>query len=254
MKGSKSSAKLFMSLLLVSFLVFIIRNTCLAELDLRSIVRSYQEEYSRSFSSKMEMRRVKPGKDDRVSVFAAWIKGEDYSLIRFLAPVREKGTAFLKNKDQMYFYLPNVAKTIRISGRQRILDSDFSGADILGMDLAADYTFDLEGSERIDGIDHYILVLKAKSRTATYDKVRLWLRKSDQLPRKEEFYTSSGKLLQILTYDDFDSIGGQLRPKKMTMRSTMSEGQYTVITILEANYDQAIPDEMFSLFNLKRGM
>lgn len=95
-----------------------------AEMDLQDIVNRYQEEYSRPFIGKMEMRRVKPGKEDRISVFAVWIKNKDYTLVRFLAPVREKGTAFLKNGDQMYFYLPTVSKTIRISGRQRIRFED----------------------------------------------------------------------------------------------------------------------------------
>lgn len=236
------------------FLSIIYCTNGFAEPDLKSIIERYQAEYNRPFYGRMEMRRVKPGKEDRVSVFAVWMKGQDYSLVKFLAPVREKGTAFLKNKDQMYFYLPSVAKVIRISGSQRILDSDFSGANLLGMDLTADYNYELEGDGLIDGVDHYIIVFKAKNRTATYDRVKLWLRKNDEFPKKEEFYTSSGKLLQVLTYDNFVTIGGYQRVKKMTMQNALVSGQYTIVTLLEANYDQQISDEIFTQLNLKRSL
>jgi hypothetical protein len=222
------------------------------ELNPNEIISRFQEESNQSFIGKMEMRRVRPGKDDRISIFKIWRKNKDYSLARFLEPAREKGLAWLKVKDEMYMYLPSATKTMRVSGGQRMLNSDFANADLLGIDLIANYDSSLDGSQSLDNIDHYVISLKAKKQGVPYDKIKLWIRKKDFLQGREEFYTLSGRLLQFLIFENYEVMGGQLQPVKLIMKNTLVEGQYTVVTILEKNYCN-IPDSTFTVFNLPHG-
>jgi outer membrane lipoprotein-sorting protein len=224
-----------------------------AELTAQEILAKFAASQQRTFIGKLEMRVHKPEKEDRVYIFKIWVKGKNLALMRYLAPAREKGNGCLKIGKDMYMYLPNIDKTMRITGRQVLSNSDFSSADILGMDLLGDYNATFENSVTEDNIDFYLLRLKAKTHGAVYPQVRIWIRKSDFIPVKQEYYTASGKLLRTLRYDEVETVGGIAEAKRMTMTNTLVAGEYTVVNVLEGVHDQTIPDSIFTISNLEHG-
>ena len=59
-------------------------------------------------------------------------KGEKKTFVEFLAPARDKGTKYLRIDDNLWMYLAEAEKTMKISGhmlRQGMMGSDFSYED-----------------------------------------------------------------------------------------------------------------------------
>jgi outer membrane lipoprotein-sorting protein len=241
-KTLKKSIPAFLIFWLISSL------TVTAEPSPGEIIKNYAVYFDQSFVGKMAMKTVKPGKEDREYICAIWVRGKDYSLLRYLSPEREKGTGCLKIKNTIYLYMPSVHKTITISGRNQLMNSNFSTADILGIDLINDYDYSLEGTEKIDETDHYIFLLKAKTRKAVYNTIKVWIRKQDYLPVKNEYYTTSGKLLRIMRYEGYGAFLKRANhPKRLIAENVLIKGEYSIITFLEGDFDKPIGDNVFTV-------
>ncbi|MBM4350654.1 MAG: outer membrane lipoprotein-sorting protein, partial [Deltaproteobacteria bacterium] len=113
-------------------------------------------------------------------------KGVDKVAALFLAPAftpaSEKGRSTLRLGDNMWLYIPNVGKPVRITSLQSVVGGVFNNADILQLDYAAEY--DVEKVEEAG--KEYLLHLKAKTKTVAYDKIKLWADKDKKLPTKIE--------------------------------------------------------------------
>src|SRR4030043_484298 len=96
-------------------------------------------------------------------------KGDDKVVALFLAPASDKGRSTLRLGDNMWLYVPNVGKPIRITSLQSVIGGVFNNADILALDYSAEYKvekLEIKGGE-------YLLHLKARNRSVAYDRIRL---------------------------------------------------------------------------------
>ena len=58
-------------------------------------------------------------------------KGRDKLVALFLDPPSDKGRATLRLGDNMWLYIPNVGKPVRITSLQSVIGGVFNNADIL---------------------------------------------------------------------------------------------------------------------------
>ena len=105
-------------------------------------------------------------------------KGRDRLVALFLAPASDKGRVTLRLGDNMWLYIPDVGRSIRITSLQSVTGSVFNNADILRIDYSAEY--DVEAAE--EQKDAYLLSLKAKSGEVAYDKLKMRVDKQAILP------------------------------------------------------------------------
>ncbi len=54
----------------------------------------------------LQMTVVRPGKPERVVEMKGWKKGDALGLVRYTAPAKERGTAYLRNGGNTWLYLP----------------------------------------------------------------------------------------------------------------------------------------------------
>src|SRR5688500_19557653 len=66
----------------------------------------------------LQMAVIRPGKPDRVVEMKGWKKGDTLGLVRYTAPARERGTAYLRNGANTWLYLPNAEKVVRVGAKQ----------------------------------------------------------------------------------------------------------------------------------------
>ena len=130
----------------------------------------------------------------RTIVSKSWVKGINQAYTEYLAPPREAGTKMLKSGDKLWTYSPQTDRVIQISGhmlRQSVMGSDMSYTDMMEDRPLVDlYNATIEGSEIIDGREHWILFLEAKITGLSYPKRRLWIDNEYLLPMKEELYAN----------------------------------------------------------------
>lgn len=123
-------------------------------------------------------------------------KDKDKMVSLFLEPDSEKGRATLRLGDNMWLYIPNVGRPIRITSMQSVVGGVFNNADIMRLDFSTEY--DVVKTE--DKKDFLLLELKAKNDTVSYDKLIMQVDQKTITPMQIECYTSTQMLKQSQDY------------------------------------------------------
>ena len=209
---------------------------------------------SRTITSKMVVRGRR---SSRTIKSKSWVVGTDLAFTEYLSPPREAGTKMLKLGEKLYTYSPQTDRVIQISGhmlRQSVMGSDMSYNDMMeDRPMEELYKATIEGSAKLDGRDHWIIVLDAKVKGLSYPKRRSWVDKEYLLPIKEELYAKSGKLLKTASLEDIKKIQGRWFPSKFVYKDELkrnSKGTEWIIDNIEFN--KKIPDSRFSKALLRK--
>lgn len=202
----------------------------------------------------LSMTVVRPGKPERVVEMKGWKKGDALGLVRYTAPPKERGTAYLRSGANTWLYLPSGEKVVRVGAKQNFGGGDFSNADIFRLSLINDYVPTLAGEETRNEQPCYRLELKAKDKTIAYDRVVYWVRSDGTFfPVRAEYYTISGKQLKSLTLTEVARLGGRQRPTLLTMESALETGARTTLRFLAIDDAAKLDDRMFTPSALERG-
>jgi len=170
-------------------------------------------------------------------------KGKDKVAALFTAPASEKGRSTLRLGENMWLYIPNVGKPVRITSLQSVIGGIFNNSDILSLDYSAEYDVqkvDETGAE-------YLLYLKAKNKTVAYDQLKMWVDKSKKLPTKIECLTEAGMLIKTMYFKDIKDFGGGLvRPADIETDSPLYKG-YKSVMLFAGLKKKEYKDEVFTL-------
>jgi outer membrane lipoprotein-sorting protein len=196
-----------------------------------------------SYESYRKLINVEPdGKKKEFTLFTVK-KGLDKVASLFIAPASEKGRSTLRLGENMWLYIPNVGKPIRITSLQSVVGGVFNNADILQLDYAAEY--DVEKVEETGG--EYLLFLKAKTKTVAYDRLKIWADKKSVLPTKIECLTETNMLIKTLYFKDVKDFGGGIkRPAVIETDSPLFKG-YKSVMIFAGVKKRDFKDEVFTL-------
>jgi len=170
-------------------------------------------------------------------------KGRDKIAGLFIAPASEKGRSTLRVGENMWLYIPNVGKPVRITSLQSVIGGVFNNSDIMQLDYHVEY----DVTQVEDQGKEYLLHLKAKTKTVAYDQLKMWVDKDKVLPTKIECLTEASMLIKTLYFSDIKDFGGGLvRPATVETDSPLYKGYKSVM--LFANYKKReLADEVFTL-------
>jgi hypothetical protein len=196
-----------------------------------------------SYESYRKLINIEPdGRKKEFTLFSVK-KGVDKVASLFLAPASEKGRSTLRLGDNMWLYIPNVGKPIRITSLQSVVGGVFNNADILQLDYAAEY--DVEKVEEKGG--EYLLYLKAKTKTVAYDRLKIWADRGKKLPTKIECLTEANMLIKTIYFKDIKDFGGGLiRPSVIETDSPLYKGFKSVMIFAKVKA-RNFKDEVFTL-------
>jgi hypothetical protein len=170
-------------------------------------------------------------------------KGRDKVAALFLSPASEKGRSTLRLGDNMWLYIPNVGKPVRITSLQSVVGGIFNNSDIMQLDYADEYNVEKieeQGTE-------YLLHLKAKTKTVAYDRLKLWADKNKKIPTKIECLTEASMLIKTLYFKEVkDFGGGTVRPSVIETDSPLYKGYKSVIIVANIK-KKDFKDEVFTL-------
>ena len=196
-----------------------------------------------SYESYRKLINIEPdGRKKEFTLFTVK-KGVDKVASLFIAPASEKGRSTLRVGDNMWFYIPNVGKPIRITSLQSVVGGVFNNADILQLDYAAEYNVEKVEEQA----NEYLLHLKAKTKTVAYDRIRLRADKERKLPTKIECLTEAGMLIKTLYFKEVKDFGnGLMRPAVIETDSPLYKN-YRSIMISAKIKARDFKDEVFTL-------
>jgi len=215
-------------------------NEILAEVDKNLAPDSYE----------MYRKLINVEPDGRKKEFILFTvkKGRDKIAGLFISPASDKGRTTLRLGENMWLYIPNVGKPVRITSLQSVVGGVFNNSDILQLDYTEEYTVTrVEDQEK-----EYLLHLKAKTRNVAYDQLRMWVDKEKVLPTRIECLTEASMLIKTLYFKDMKDFGGGIvRPAVTETDSPLYKGyrSYMIYAKIEA---REVPDEAFTLNFMSR--
>lgn len=188
--------------------------------------------------------------DGRQKEFVLWFlkKDQDKVVTLFISPASEAGRATLRQGDNMWLFIPNVGRPIRITSMQSVVGGVFNNADIMRLDYSVEYAVDEMGEDE----GQYLLQLKARSGAVAYDRLKMWVLKDALVPTRIECYAATGMLIKTLHFKEIKDIGdGVVRPAVMETDSPLYRGFRSIM--ISANLKKrTLPDEVFTLNYLPR--
>ena len=182
--------------------------------------------------------------------YVLWFLKKDLDKVvtLFVSPASDAGRATLRLGENMWLYIPNVGKPIRITSMQSVVGGVFNNADIMRLDYSVEY--DVTDFREDQG--QYLLELKAKTGAVAYDRLKMWVIKDDHVPTRIDCFAATGMLIKTLHFKEIKDIGdGVRRPSVMETESPLHKG-YRSIMISANLKKRQLADEVFTLNYLHR--
>jgi len=223
--------------------------------DVNAILARLDELYrSKSSIGRMEIQVASP-RGSRSMRIKAWTRGEEEALVIIEAPAREAGTATLRVGENLWNFLPRIARTIRVPPSMML--SPWMGTDFTNDDLVKESSlrkdFQARVEKRSEAPAGWWLTLTVKPGVVgRWAKIEV-LVTDDMLPVEERHYDRKGRLARTMRFDEVKTMGGRRIPAHMVLQPTDAPDQRTEMRYLDITFDVKLPDDIFSLSRLERG-
>ncbi|MBN1918509.1 MAG: outer membrane lipoprotein-sorting protein [Verrucomicrobia bacterium] len=225
------------------------------ELVLKRVLEHLDDLYrAESSISTMTLTVFKPRRTRKLTM-KAWTLGKEKALIVIEAPAREKGTATLRIGKNLWNYMPNIARTIRIPPSMMLsswMGSDFTNDDLVRESSLLD-DFDAEVTSRSTDPEGWIVDLRAKEGTVgLWDRIEYVVTPDGTLPLEARYYDRRGRLARVMTFSDVREFDGRAVPTRMEMAPADKEGYKTVLVYDELDFGADVPESLFTLSTLEQ--
>lgn len=200
---------------------------------------------------------VKTAHWDRTLTMEVWSQGTEKTLIRILAPPKERGTTTLKVGNQIWNYLPKVDRTIKVPASMMSgswMGSHFTNDDLVKHTrLSDDFDSTLIGQSRVDDGQLYIIECIPKpDAPVVWGKVVVKIRAADELPEEVTYYDEDGQLVRTMDFSDIRELGGRRLPRRVKVIPADEPDEFTEINYEEMRFGVEHPEETFTLQALRR--
>jgi outer membrane lipoprotein-sorting protein len=234
----------FLLLFIVSFLLACAL-VCRAEAPDANALLKRSDAYRNGWTAyvlKVKITHFESGKEDESKLYEVSQKGTEKTYVEFLSP-REKGQHLLMLGDDMWVYLPDTSRPVRITPLER-LNGDASNGDVARTNYAVDYSAAYLSAEKVGVENCYVLELTAKRKGSTYQRILFWVRVTDARPVRAEYYLTSGKHIKSATFDEYITVNGKAQLHRWTLYDEIRHNSRSVLEY-SGIAPRELPDKLF---------
>lgn len=152
---------------------------------------------------------------------------DDKTVVETVMPVRDAGRNLLMCAEDMWAYVPNLKRAVRVSLNQKLVGQAANG-DIARMRWSGDYTATIAEENE----ECWVLELVAAKPNLTYDRIRAVIEKGTFHPIKAEYLTKGGKTLKVANFSGYKFIADAVRPTLITIQDAVMTSKTSTIRIL----------------------
>lgn len=240
-------------------IVFLLVSLIASAQDAKEIIRKVDEKIrGKSMRGEMTMKIVRPTWTREMSL-KMWSKGNELSLVLVTAPARDKGTASLKKKKEIWNWQPSIDRVIKLPPSmmmQSWMGSDFTNDDLVReSSIVNDYNQKILGDSTIDGRLCWKIELVPKPEApVVWGKIYTWIDKKDYVQMRSENYDEDGQLVNTMIASGIKTLGGKVLASHMEMipADKTKKGNRTIIEYQFMVFDEVYGDDFFSEQNLKK--
>jgi outer membrane lipoprotein-sorting protein len=242
--------------ILAWMLIFQIPGSLSAQTASEIIERMEEIMRGESSYSEMTMTIERPRYSREVSM-RAWALGEEFSLIQITDPARDRGTAFLKRENEIWNYVPNIDRTIKMPPSmmsQSWMGSDFTNDDLVReSSTIEDYEHRILREESYEGRESWILELIPKPEAPiVWGKVLIWVDKDQYMQLRVENFDQRDELANTIEFTEIREMDGRMVPSKLTLIPADKPDHKTIMQYRNLEFDINLDEAFFSQQNMRR--
>jgi outer membrane lipoprotein-sorting protein len=200
---------------------------------------------------------VKTNRYQRSMTMEAWSRGKDYSLILIRKPIKDRGIATLKVKENIWNYLPKINRVTKVPSS--MMSGSWMGSHFTNDDLVKESTFEDDYDSSItyqgkrDGKMIYELTSLPKPDAAVvWGRVVMEIEQKSLAPLRGFYYDEESVLVRTLIFDQNKKIGERVVPMHMSLQPEDKPNESTVILYNSIEFGVPLEESFFSLQNLQQ--
>lgn len=246
------------SIPIMASVLFFVMSTVAGYAQTASEIVDRMEEVMRGESSYAEMTMtIERPRYTRDISMKAWAVGEDYSLILITAPARDQGTTFLKRNNEIWNYVPNIDRTIKMPPSmmsQSWMGSDFTNDDLVRESSALnDYEHRILKEENYNGRESWVLELIPKPEAPiVWGKVLVWVDKEEYIQLRVENYDQRDEIANTIEFTEIREMGGRTFPARLVLTPADKPDHRTIMEYETLQFDIDIDASFFTQQNMRR--
>lgn len=202
------------------------------------------------FQVDVTITTTQPASDPDVRAYRILSKGNSQTLVQTTAPAIDRDQILLMRDRDLWVFMPNLSQPIRLPLSQR-LTGQVANGDLARANFSGDYVAKVLRQESIEGEPYHVLQLDASDNWVTYRRVLYWVSATNNRPFRAEFYALSGRLLKTALYQEFQNLGGEVRPTRLVIDDALRRGHRSVLEYRNLR-ERDLPDRIFTKDYLKK--
>ena len=238
-------------------LLFILVSLPVSAIEIDELIRHIDRLWRGETSRASMTMTVKTQRYKRSMTMEAWSRGKDYSLVVIRNPIKDKGIATLKVKENIWNYLPKINRVTKVPSS--MMSGSWMGSHFTNDDLVKESTFedDFNSSITFEGMRNGMTIYEMTSipkedAAVVWGKVMMQIEQKTLAPHRALYYDEEGLLVRTLTFDQPQQIGERTVPMRLTLQPEDKPEESTVIIYNDIVLDVPIADAFFSLQNLQK--
>lgn len=192
----------------------------------------------------MEVNVVNRNGDETVKV-EVYTQGRDRTRVNTIAPMRDRGRNMLMVGEDMWAYIPNLRRSVRIALNQKLAGQAAIG-DVSRMRWWGDYKAAVLSEDK----KAWLLGLTATKKGLTYEKVKVRVEKRTFRPLDADYLSGNGMILKRAKFTDYRKVAGAVRPTTIVITDSHNPEDSSTLKITKLEQRES-PDRYFNQNNLK---
>lgn len=209
------------------------------ETPAEEIVRRADEVRNPADSYYLRVLVTTSDRPDSPAEFEVSLQGNAKTLIKTVRPAKDRGRNLLMKGTDMWAYIPNLKRAVRVSLSQRLAGQAANG-DISRMRWSGDYDARIERQDD----KTWTLFLTANKAGLTYAKLRVVVEKGTYHPLRAEYLTIAGTPLKRAEFASYQELCGSVRPAEIRIQDAVRPDDRAVIRVLSMEV-KSFPASMF---------
>lgn len=199
------------------------------------------------FSANYDIVQDKPGqgKTIRSAIMHRRDSAKSYTIL-IVGPAQDKGKGYVQFNNSIWFYDPIDKQFVFTSAKDKFEGTNINNSDFMPQEFEKNYTIISAETEKLGKLNCVKFNLKAKTKTADYPSIKIWVTENDGLLRKKEDYSLSGQLLRTTAIPSYQLFKNHSVPSKMlivdNLRGVKIDGKMnyekTQVTITNVSFEK----------------
>ncbi|MEZ5538110.1 MAG: outer membrane lipoprotein-sorting protein [Thiolinea sp.] len=240
----------------LSVVLLLLLSTAAQAITTEQLIKHIDELWRGQTSQATMTMAVKTQRYQRNMTMEAWSKGKDYSLVVIREPVKDKGIATLKVKQNIWNYLPKINRVTKVPSS--MMSGSWMGSHFTNDDLIRESTFqdDYNSTISFQGnrngrLIYEITAIPKPNAAVVWGKVVMQIDQQTLAPFRADYYDEGSTLVRTMTMDQPRRIGNRTVPMRMILQPRDKPGESTVITYRDIQFDVPLETSFFSLQRLR---